>query len=186
MSDYAYQNLRTYANAGSGIAEYALLAPKSWFDVDGLKSPVGPFGVTPGDEITIKTPHVFVTGKGFIYFTLAPEKNQLDGVTVGDTGFNKKNYSVKLFFPGSTPAQHEQMKNLLNTPLVAIVKDANCGANMYYQLGSECVSAYLTSDFHTGTTKDGVKGFEATLNFAGDLLFYDVTGGPTILADPAP
>lgn len=184
MSDYAYKNLRSYANAGSGIAEYALLAPYSWFKTPGgLKYPQGPFGVTPGDSITIKTPHEFIDGKGFIYFILAPEKNQLDGTTVGDFGFNKKNYAVKMFFPGSTPAQHEALKNMMNTPFIGIFKDANCDANMYYQLGSDCTKGYITSNFSTGTTKDGVKGFDATFNFSGDLLFYDVPEGPEILAD---
>jgi hypothetical protein len=179
---YAYKNLRTYANAGSGIAEYALLAPKSWFDVGGLKYPVGPFGVTPGDEITITEPHVFLAGKGFIYFTLAPQKNQMDGSTVGDFGFNKQNYQVKLFVPGSTAQLHETMKNLMNTPLVGIFKDANCDANLYYQLGSDCVSGYLTADFSTGTTKDGVKGYNATFNYEGGLLIYGA-GEPAIIAD---
>lgn len=182
MADYSYKNLRTYSNAGSGIAEYALLAPKSWFAAGGLKYPVGPFGVTPGDSMTIKTPHEFLAGKGFIYVTLAPQKNQMDGTTVGDFGFNKQNYAVKMVIPGSSPAAHEALKNMLNTPMVGIFKDANCDANLYYQLGSDCIAGYLTSDFSTGTTKDGIKGFNATFNFEGGLLFYDA-GDPEILAD---
>lgn len=183
MSDYAYKNLRSYSNTEPGIAEFALIAPKSSFAVDGLKSPVGPFGVTPGDMITIKVAHEFKEGLGFVYFALAPEKNELNTTTVGDTGFNKQNTEVKLVFPGSTPAQHEQLRQLLNQPLVAIIKDANCGANLYYQLGNDCASAYLTSDFKTGTTASGIKGFEATLKYSNGPLFYDVVGGPEVIAD---
>jgi hypothetical protein len=180
---YAYKNQREYSNAAPGIAEYALLAPKSWFAPGGLKYPTGPFGVTSGDQITIKEAHVFNVGKGFIYFVLAPQKNEINTITVGDPGFNKENTEVKLIFPGSTPAQHEQLRNLLNTPLVGIFKDANCGANMYYQLGTDCAAGYLTSNFKSGTTASGIKGFEATFKYEDGPLFYDVVGGPEILVD---
>jgi hypothetical protein len=181
MSDYAYQNLKTYSNAGSGIAEYALIAPVSWFAAGGIKAPVAPFGVTPGDSITIKTAHTFIAGKGFIYYKLAPQKNQMDGKTVGDVGFNKQNYEVKIFIPGSTPAQHENIMNLLNVPLIVIVKDINCGANLYYQLGCDCTSAYMSADFSTGTSNSGVKGYNGLIHYESSLQIYDA-GDPEQLA----
>lgn len=183
MSNYAYRNQLDWQNSEPGIAEYALIAPKSWFAENGLKYPVGPFGVTPGDQITIKTAHTFKEGKGFIKMVLAPEKNEMNTSIVGDTGFNKMNTEVKVVFPGSTPAQHEQLQNLLNEPLVCIFKDANCGANLYYQLGSDCQAAYLTTEFKTGTTASGIKGFEATVKYSGAPLFYDVSGGPALLPE---
>lgn len=183
MSDYAYKNIRSWENSEPGLAEYALIAPKSFFAPGGLKYPSGPFGVTPGDEITIKTPHVFLEGKAFISFVLAPEKNELNTTTSGDVGFNNIKSEIKLVFPGSTPAQHEQLRKLLNTPLVGIFPDSNCGSKIFYQCGTECIAGYLTSDFKTGTTASGIKGFEATFKYSGPPLFYDVTGGPEVLAD---
>jgi len=183
MSDYAYKNIRTWENSEPGLAEYALIAPKSHFAPGGLKYPVGPFGVTPGDSITIKEPHVFQAGKAFISFVLAPEKNEMNTTTDGDLAFNKIKSEVKLVMPGSTPAQHEQLRQLLNTPLVGLFPDANCGSGIYYQLGSDCVSGYLTSDFKTGTTASGIKGFECTFKCSAPPLFYDVEGGPEVIAD---
>ena len=71
---------------------------------------------------------------------------------------------------------------MLNKPLIALSKDADCAADLYYQLGCDCVFAYLTADFSTGTTKDGVKGYSAKISYAGGILLYDA-GAPVILAD---
>jgi hypothetical protein len=54
---------------------------------------------------------------------------------------------------------HEALKNWLNTPLIVLLKDANCEDGFYYQLGNSCVPAYLSADFSTGTTIDGQKGY---------------------------
>lgn len=180
---YNFKNIREWVNTEGGLAEYALIAPKSWFTATGLKYPQGPFGITPGDSLTIKEAHEFLEGKAFIYFALAPDKNELNTTTTGEKGFYKPNSEIKLVMPGSTPAQHEQLRALLNTPLVAIIKDGTCGANMYYQLGSDCAAAYMKSDFKSGTTDSGIKGFECSITYANGPLFYDVTGGPEILAD---
>lgn len=184
MSDYAYRNIHTYENTDPGLAEYILVAPKSWLAPNGLKSPVAPFGVTPGDQITIKTAHEFKEGKGFIKMVLAPEKNEMSTPVVGDTGFKKNNTEIKAVLPGSTIAQHEQLRMLMNEPLIVLHKDANCKANLYYQLGNDCASAYLETEFKTGTTASGIKGFEATVRYSNAPLFYDVAGGPSILPDP--
>lgn len=179
---YAYANLTEPKNVQSGVAEYMLLAPVSWFDpADGIKCPVGPFGVTPGDEITIVNPHVFNAGKAFIKVQLAPQKNSLDYNTVGDIGLQKQNAEIKTFWPGSYVEVHEAIKNFINTPLIALIKDAQCEADLWYQLGCDCQKAWLSGKFTTGTTKDGVKGYEVMLTYDGGPLFYKVTGGPEIL-----
>lgn len=185
MSDYAYQNLRTPQNVSqSGIAEYALLAPKNWFEDGGIKAPVAPF-TNQGDSLKIKTAHVFKAGKGFIYFDLAPEKNKLDIKASGNPGFVRQNIEVDIFIPGSYVEAHEQVKNLLNVKLVAIVKDADCPSNLYYHLGCDCQFAYLTADFTTGTTKDGEKGYAGKLTYSGGIQFYDyaTAGEPEVIDD---
>ena len=144
---------------------------------------MAPF-VAQGDSLKIKTAHEFLTDKGFIYFSLAPEKNKLDIKAAGDTGFVKQNIEVDIFIPGSYVEAHEQVKNLLNVKLIAMVKDANCEENLLYHLGCDCQAAYLTADFSTGTTKDGNKGYAGKLTYAGGILFYDeAAGAPELLAD---
>lgn len=183
MTPYAhFHNQREYENAQPGLAEYALIAPKSFFAPGGLKFPVAPFNA-PGDEITIKEPHVFKDGLGFLYFVAAPDKNELNTTTVGDKGFRKANTEAKYIFPGSTPAQHEQLRKLLNVPLIAISKDGQCSADMHYQLGNDCTAAYITTDFKSGTSEGGIKGFEVTLTFADAPLFYAAPLGPEVFPD---
>ncbi len=180
---YAYKNLKAPINTGSGVADYVLLAPVSWFEEDGINCPVAPFTL-PGDEVTVKVPHTFLAGKAFVKYALAPEKNQLDAKTIGDKGFQKLDQELKIFVPGSYAELHEAMKNWMNTPLIALTKDSNCSADMFYMLGCDCVFAYMSIDFSTGTTKDGVKGYTATVSYlGGSILLYKVTGGPAVMAD---
>lgn len=176
-------NKRQWTNTNSGIAAMALIAPFDWFVPDtGIKSPLAPF-TTAGDGITIKTPHEFIIGKGFLFFSLAIQKNQLDAPVSGDPGFYKQTQEATIFIPGSDPALHETFQTLMNTKLIVLVKDSTCKLNMYYQLGCDCEPAILGGAFNTGTTKDGVKGFNAKVIYDGPPQFYIVEGGPAILAD---
>jgi hypothetical protein len=180
---YAYQNLVTPQNTGSGIADYVLLAPVSWFDTDGIKCPAAPF-TDPGDEVTVKAAHVFLAGKGFVRYALAPEKNQYDAKTIGDKGFNKFDMESAIFIPGSYAEVHEAIKNWMNIPLIALEKDSNCGANFYYQLGCDCTYAYMSPEFSTGTTKDGVKGYSIKITWQNDFVqIHKPVAAPTELAD---
>lgn len=183
--DYALiKNQRSWSNSESGIAAHALIAPLSFFvPGTGLKNPVAPF-TTAGDGITIKTPHEFNNGKGFIYFALAPQKNSLTAPISGDPGFYKQNVEATIFIPGSNPALHELYQSLVNVPLIVLVKDSKvCSEKQYIQLGNECEPAYLGGAFNTGTTKDGVKGFEVKVNYDGSIQYYVVDGGPEVLPD---
>lgn len=179
-----YRNLREPQNVLSGVAEFALVAPKSFFTDDGIKSPVAPF-TTPGDSIKIKDAHVFKEGKGFIYYQLAPQKNELSYKTVGDLGLSKLNAEAKIFIPGSYAELHEAMADLVNVPLIVLQKDSQCAANLYYHLGNDCQFAWVKPEFTTGTTASGVKGYAVTIVFDGGPLFYDVTGAPEILDNNA-
>lgn len=171
---YAYKNLKQPKNTQSGISDYVLIAPVYDFEEGGIKCPAAPFAA-PGDEVKVKTAHVFKTDRGFAKFILAPEKNELNAKTIGDKGFNKLDQELTVFFPGSYAEVHEAIKNLLNTPLIALSKDADCGADLHYQLGCDCVYAYLTADFSTGTTVNGVKGYLGKITYAGGILLYTAT-----------
>ena len=125
---YTYANLKTPQNISSGIADYALLGAVSDFTDDGIKCPIAPFN-NQGDEVKIKTAHQFNAGKAFAKFLLAPEKNELNAKTIGDLGFQKLDFELKIFIPGSYAEAHEAVKNIINTPLIVLVKDSNCPAN---------------------------------------------------------
>lgn len=180
MSDVVYGNLKTPKNTKRGIGEFALVAPKSWFTE--VKAPVAPFN-NRGDSITIKSDHTFVVGKGFMKFGLSPDKNKLEIKTGGDKGIKTEETTVTIFIPGSYDEAHETLRNLINQPLLVIVKDANCAEGIYYNLGTDCTNAWLDYAFDTGTTADGNKGFTVTITFAEAPLFYQPTVTIPLIAD---
>lgn len=177
---YAYDHLTEPRNTTSGVATKLLLGFVSTFE--DIKCPEAPF-TNPGDEVTIRSPHTFKTvDDGFIELLLAPEKNRLQLSTVGDKGFQKFNENITAMIPGSYAAQHEAIKNMLNKPLIILIKDSNCDENMWYQLGCDCEAAYLTAAFDTGTTAEGNKGYEVTFSVMTNYvaLYTPVDG----LGDP--
>jgi hypothetical protein len=170
MSTYAYKNLLEPQNVGSGIAEFILLAPVSWFTT--IATPTAPF-TNQGDSITVTADHEFIDGKGFAKMQLAPRKNKFDLKSIGDIGLNKQvTDAIEIFVPGSYAEVHEQMRNLLNTPLIVLVKDCDCDFETYYQFGCDCQYSWATFDFSTGTTIDGNKGFMGKIIHDGGLFIY--------------
>lgn len=187
MAD-AYRNLTAPENTESGIADHALIAPFEAFADNGIKSPTAPFE-SPGDSVTIKTAHEFAdaTNGGFAKFNLAPEKNQYEAAPAGDKGFVKLTHTVTIFVPGSYASLHELMAMLLNKPHIVLVKDSNCAADMYYQIGNACNGAYASPNFKTSTSAEGVKGYEVAFEAkGGPVMLYKVTGGPKIMVDETP
>lgn len=183
----AFINLLTPENVQSGIGEIVFLAPVSFFT--SIKKPTPPF-LFAGSSVMIFDTHTFAAGKNFLQILLAPQKNDFNAKTDGELGSYALTQELKCIIAGSYAEQHEFIKNTVNQPIIALVKDANCGAGFMYQVGTECVPAYLTTDFTTGTTKDGIKGYSCTISsrsksvlmYAGDLLLV-ATNGTTLLQD---
>jgi hypothetical protein len=180
---YAYNNLKTPQNVFSGVADYVLIAPVSDFEEGGIMCPTAPF-TERGDEIKIKTPHSFKSERAFAKYILATEKNKIDAAALGDKGFQKLDQTLEIMIPGSYAELHEAIKNIMNTPLIALIKDSNCSANLWYQLGCDCVYAWASPTFATGTTREGNKGYIVSINYLGGYIQqYDVEGGPVVLND---
>jgi hypothetical protein len=156
-------------NTSSGISDFIFLARKSDFAVDGIKVPTGPF-LTPGSSTVIAGNHTFLVDLGFAMFEFAPDKNSLEAIQKGDKGFSKFGFSLKGIIPGSNPIIHEAIANVLNVPLIVLSKDANCKENLVYQLGDPCVFAYLQTSFKTGTTAEGIKGYEVEFTYNGAMV----------------
>lgn len=181
--DYSnLKNLPTWNNSGAGIAAQVLVAPVTWFATNGIKAPVGPFTVL-GDQVQIKTAHEFIDGKGFLKIACAQKKNKLDANVTGDPGFVKQTQEANVYFPGNTPQLHETYQALMNVPCIVLVKDSNCAADLWMQLGCDCEGAFLGGPWNSGTSGDAAKGFSATFIYDGPVMFYNVAGGPAILPD---
>lgn len=180
---YAYRNLKNPKNTLSGVADYVLIAPVEDFEDNGIKCPEAPF-TNPGDEITIRTPHVFKAGKGFAKWLLPPQKNDLNAASIGDRGFTKLDITLNVMLAGSYASQHEAVKNIMNVPLIVLIKDSNCDANIWYQLGCDCTYAWASPSFATGTTADGNKGWTIPINYQnGYIQLYDADVNALLLAD---
>lgn len=167
------ENLLQPQNIRSGIAEYFLLAPVSWFLE--IKDPLS------GTTIITDT-HAFLPGKAWVKIVNAPEKNSYSMPISGEPGFYGLTPTLNVFIPGSYPEAQETLKYLLNVPLIALAKDSNCAANFYYQLGSSADSAWITGDFSTGTTNNGNKGITAkVVQYAGSPIIYT---GDVVIVNP--
>ena len=172
MTDYQFINLKHPIRTTPGIGERAFVALLEWFTPGGVKSPGA--WVTHGDEVRIKDSHEFLPGEGFNEYLLAPEKNSYEAKTTGDTGMQRFANEVKLFLPGSYATLHEIMYNLVGQPVIVLIRDADCPAGIWYQIGTECIPARIAADFETGTTKEGVKGYLLTItNTATKVYLYE-------------
>lgn len=184
---YQFDHLTNPQNTESGIAEFALLAPQRWFAAGGIKKPGT--GTAVGDEVRILLTHEFLPEKGFIRFALAPEKNQYSAETIGDKGFTKFRNTLEIFVPGSYEEVHEAMKWLKTEPMIVLVKDSNCDANLYYQIGDACLGAWITGNFQTSTSAEGVKGYTITIsNTAKSVVLYQgaiTMNSPYLPASPS-
>jgi hypothetical protein len=185
MSVKAYKNLKTPINTGTGVAEYILVANINDFVDGGIQCPIAPFDGQPdGESVQIKVAHEFKPGRGFARINLAPDKNTLDGKTIGDKLFQKQDFSLKCLIPGSYADVHEQVANMINQGLIVLIKDSNCPANMWYQLGCDCTAAYMSADFSTGTTIAGLKGYTVDITWQNSYVqLYATADGPEFLAD---
>ncbi len=165
MRMYAYQHLLSPKNSAPGIAEAVYIAPVKWFAENGIKQPTPPFDA-PGKEVIITEAHEFINSTlGFFKMLLAPEKNSYSAKVVGDGGFQNLEHDLKVFIPGSYAHEHEQVRNLKDIPVIALHRDANCQAGLWYQLGTDWLESYMTVDFSTGVTNNGIKGYIGTINF---------------------
>ena len=179
MATYALSNLKTPVNVKSGLGDFILVALMADFAADGVKCPVAPFTLK-GDKNKIFEPHVFLATKKFSKIQCAPNINQLTATASGDIGFVSSTIVLDVFFAGSYAELHETMDELLNQPLMVLVPDVKCESKLWYQLGCDCLSAYMTWDFTTGTVKDGKKGYAGKIEIAGTgIRFYE----PTVTGD---
>ena len=168
-----YQHLKKAQNTGSGVADAFYFAPIEAFAADGIKCPtppVPPATATLADKVTITEDHEFVATNGFIKVVTAPFKNQITAQSIGEPGSQKFNQSLEVFVPGSYAELHGTMALLNNAACIVLIKDSACEAGNYYQLGCDCLFAWATAEFGTGTTRDGQKGYKVTFSYPTDAI----------------
>ncbi len=164
-----YINLKSPQNTGSGVADSFLWAPIE--DFTNIACWTAPVSASPGSDAIITDDHTFSAGKGFREFVCAPFKNHLDAATIGEVGSQKLDETLEVILAGSYPEQHEFIKNAMNKPGIVLVKDGNCSADMWYQIGCDCIYAWMTTEFKTGTLKDGQKGYIVKFSSPSEAIY---------------
>lgn len=181
---YLYQTLLDTLYPYSGIAEKIYLAPVRWFATNGIAVPTPPFD-EPGKEVTIRMNHSFAaTEYGFVQMQLPPDKNAYEARPVGQRETQKLEHSVNVFFAGTHSILHETLKNMLNEPFIVLVRDSTCEGKMFYQLGNPVDYAWLQPEWSTGTSAEGVKGYNCRFSWISEsVLIYQ--GEPAVIeGDP--
>lgn len=181
---YAYQSLLTTLYPYSGIAEKIYIAPKRWFAPNGIAVPAPPYDV-PGKEVLIRMNHVFAhEDYGFLQMQLPPDKNAYEARPVGQRETLKLEHTVNFFLAGTHSILHETLKNMLNEPFIVLVRDSTCEGKMFYQLGNPVDYAWLQPEWTTGTTAEGVKGYNCRFGWVSESI-YIYQGMPQVIAgDP--
>lgn len=179
---YEFTNLLQPQNTTAGIADFILIAPLLDFVEGGIKCPEAPF-VNPGDEITIREAHEFHPDRAFAKLVCAPRLNQITAAATGDLGFKKLDVVLDCFVAGSYKELHEAISKYMNVPLIVLGQDATCGANLWYQIGCDCLQAYLDPSWASGLSSgEGKKGYNLKFSAPSESIrLYDVEGGPAIL-----
>ena len=173
MTVYGFTDIQTTANRASGVADFFYWAAVSEFATNGIQCPPSPMDATTNAAlVTISTDHVFQLDKGFHRINGSTGKNNLEANITGEAGSLKFMKTVKVFIPGSDAELHSQISQMLNQPMIVLIKDSNCASNVWYQLGCDCEWAFIEPQggFKTGTNKDGVKGYELTISCPGSAV----------------
>lgn len=152
------QNITSGSNTSSGLCETVYISLKEFF-IDG--------GIKPATPIKIEQHHQFAKGLyGFIECALMPQKNHLTVKPVADLLSNRFEFDLEVVLPGAYAELLHFSKQLLNKPLIVLVKDY-CNTGVTYQIGTATSPAYLQSSFKTGTEKDGFKGLIFNIKTTG-------------------
>ena len=146
--------------ATGGYKNVFFFAPKVDFLV--LAAAITPI-VNLGDDVTIAAVHTFTAPKGFFEFACKTHSVTLKGATVGDEGAQEMEWTGEFVIIGDSASTQSQLQELLNDDVICLIKDAECQANQYVQLGNDCVSPTFKVEFDGKTTKEGKKEYKVTV-----------------------
>jgi len=139
-----------------------------------ISAPVAPF-TNPGDSVTIASAHVPATGKGFYRCYQVKTKHEGKSTSSGTFGAKTMKNEFKVFVPGTDAATLEFVMNIINEEVMTLHRDADCEDPNWFQLGDGCTNAEIDSEFTTGTTDSGDKGYVLTVKWNGIPKVYAAT-----------
>jgi hypothetical protein len=170
MPSYAHitapTNTRTYRGGYKDIFRFVPIA-----DFATIASPTA----TPsalGDKVKITTAHTWTGTNGYFEYETQQQTVNIASETVGDAGAKLLKHTAKFNILGDGASTQEQLQNLLNSKVIAFVKDAKCDATEYVQLGDDCIQPEFSVAFNGATTKEGSKVYEVTAVVTDAKYFY--------------
>lgn len=172
MNDFAYGNLTKPRNTATGLIEIAYYAAIWEFLL--IRKPqlaVSPNAPVPGEQVTIASSHTFPTGKGFKELLAPPNKNMSSATGSGDPGSMKLIAKAELFIAGSYATLHECIKNMMNEPLMFLLKEFDT-IGYFRQIGTAEHPAYLTAvEETTDNIKGSYKGYKINVESAAPCVY---------------
>lgn len=172
MANYAHITRNTDPDfASGGYKNVFYFAPRADFLV--LQGVITP-AVALGDALTISAAHTFTAPKGFLSYACKTHSVTLKGTTVGEDSAQEMEWTGEFVILGDSASTQEQIQRLLNDDTISILKDAQCGANQFVQLGNDCVPPTFKVEFDGKTTKEGKKEYKITVT-CKKKYFYNYT-----------
>lgn len=153
---------------GMGVINYAELS--TFAEVKGVFASPS----TPAEEVSIDGAHTFnnpVT-EGFFKMYSTSTLRMLEAELTGERDSRGRKITVSGFFPGTSEEFEAFIKR--DPDLILLCEPFPCDGTKIIQVGTECSPATIASDtFTTGTTQEGKKGHEFTIEaYQDSLRFY--------------
>jgi hypothetical protein len=167
--DYNKLTKRTSRSNAPGLKKKILVAPRSYFALDGLKKPADDPAV-PGSSIRITEAHTFLAGKGWeeLYTTL--DTGELTGESVGERDSRTTNPKVVAMHPGLYAEALEFGEKAKGDEFIVLVEQLD---STFVQLGQDGLECDITYSFGSGKVSGGYNGLTFNIESFGPVFIYE-------------
>jgi hypothetical protein len=124
---------------------------------------------TLAETNVISTDHDFATGKKFWKLELELNKNELNAEIMGAVTGAARKHTYTGFMSGLSAAQVGWLEKAQNQKLLIM---AHLSDGQVIQLGEEDNGAMLQSNFQTGVSDGGERGWPVTITWYGRTMLY--------------
>lgn len=173
----AYNGMEGNDNV-SGLKQKLWLAPIGWFTpVTGIKG-LKTVKVADGDLVTINGTHTFQSGKGFIEMYTTYNTGQLSMAAQENPDQNGSEVTIEAFYPGNSKPTAELFRFAKNDVFIVLAEDMNVNpdtnAPYIYQIGTNNLYAFLSTEFKTNNLKGDRKGYMMKFkSFSVSPMYYE-------------
>lgn len=129
---------------------------------------------TQADALKIVGDHTFAGTTGWRELFVHENTPELDGENVGEDGSPTRTYKVMAFHPNWNPALEAETS--VDKSYIVLVERVCVNSGKYFQLGTKCLGAKITSVLKSGKTREGGRfGHEIEIE-ATQVGLYEYAG----------